>query len=272
MRGGFPVVSKGFRRRSRLLLVFSVARGGLVAQLVEHRTENPGVGGSIPSQPTIQFKQLPIREFPLPGEPPVTVMTSAGGVLEELRELSQRLARRFSWNPLQAVLFILTGAIPSVPLVRVTSERSASRPAFTRVVLDVDPTASPSLVAEQYRQHRKDIFPRRVRALSARHLKLAAFVARRAGAATWPELFEEWNRKHAKWKYQRRNIFKRDCVRARMRVLTLGMAGSGRSYSEDEGKLVSRVRLARKASAKASPTARSRKQSTRGGGRPLKRE
>jgi len=36
-------------------LVFSGARGGQVAQLVEHRTENPGVGGSIPSLPTISF-------------------------------------------------------------------------------------------------------------------------------------------------------------------------------------------------------------------------
>jgi len=28
------------------------------------RTENPGVGGSISSQPTIHFKQLPVRELP----------------------------------------------------------------------------------------------------------------------------------------------------------------------------------------------------------------
>ena len=27
------------------------------------RSENPGVGGSIPSQPTIHFNQLPVREF-----------------------------------------------------------------------------------------------------------------------------------------------------------------------------------------------------------------
>ena len=29
------------------------------------RSENPGVGGSIPSQPTIHFKQLPVTEFSL---------------------------------------------------------------------------------------------------------------------------------------------------------------------------------------------------------------
>src|SRR6266852_4606134 len=36
-------------------LVSSLLRGGQVAQLVEHRTENPGVGGSIPSLPTMFF-------------------------------------------------------------------------------------------------------------------------------------------------------------------------------------------------------------------------
>src|SRR5439155_25042202 len=34
---------------------YPVTSGGQVAQLVEHRTEHPGVGGSIPSLPTILF-------------------------------------------------------------------------------------------------------------------------------------------------------------------------------------------------------------------------
>src|SRR5439155_5970014 len=34
------------------------ASGGQVAQLVEHRTENPGVGGSIPSLPTSFLEHL----------------------------------------------------------------------------------------------------------------------------------------------------------------------------------------------------------------------
>src|SRR6185369_954515 len=36
----------------RVLFRSPHASGGQVAQLVEHRTENPGVGGSIPSLPT----------------------------------------------------------------------------------------------------------------------------------------------------------------------------------------------------------------------------
>src|SRR5437773_10821343 len=48
-----------FAARGRLLrdtpesVCYRVVLGGQVAQLVEHRTENPGVGGSIPSLPTI---------------------------------------------------------------------------------------------------------------------------------------------------------------------------------------------------------------------------
>src|SRR5258705_13808387 len=50
-----PTVFGSLRRHFHPLLLSSKTRGGLVAQLVEHRTENPGVGGSIPSQPTIVF-------------------------------------------------------------------------------------------------------------------------------------------------------------------------------------------------------------------------
>jgi hypothetical protein len=32
-------------------------------QVLELKSSEPGVGGSIPSQPTIHFKQLPTREF-----------------------------------------------------------------------------------------------------------------------------------------------------------------------------------------------------------------
>src|SRR4029434_4683476 len=57
---GFGAV---FRGQIRPGLVSSLLRGGQVAQLVEHRTENPGVGGSIPSLPTILFTKLPAPKF-----------------------------------------------------------------------------------------------------------------------------------------------------------------------------------------------------------------
>jgi hypothetical protein len=196
------------------------------------------------------------------GRPPRAFMTRAGGVLEELRELSQRLSRQFGWAPMQATLFVLTDEVPTVPLAHVSIEASSSRPACTRIILDVDPTATPNLVAERYRQRRKELFPRRVRSLSRRHLNLAAFVAEHPGEHVWPELFAEWNRKHPKWKYQRRNIFKRDSLRARMRVLTLGMPDERWTYSEDEGKLVPLRRIDGKSGARRFRATRSAKQRT----------
>jgi len=197
------------------------------------------------------------------GAPPLAFITRSGGVLEELREIGQRLARQFGWAPMQATLFILTDQVPTVPLVHVRTEISSSRPACTRIVFDVDPTARPNLVAERYRQYRQDLFPRNVRALSRRHLKLAVFVAEHSGANLWPELFVEWNRKHPDWKYQRRNNFKRDCLRARRQILTLGMSSERRTYSDDEGKLVPVIRADRKVGSAPSPTPRSRKPRTR---------
>src|SRR5712692_5657518 len=113
----------------------------------------------------------------LPGRPPIALITSAGGILEELRKLSKRLAREFSWSSMQAALFVLTDEVPTVPLVKVTTEYSSQRPACTRIILDVDPIASPRLIAEHFRQTRRKVFARRVRTLGLKHLRLAAFIA-----------------------------------------------------------------------------------------------
>jgi hypothetical protein len=163
----------------------------------------------------------------LPGGRIVSFQTKAGGVMEELRALSQRLARQFSWSSMQATLFILTGEIPAVPLIQVSTEYSSRRPGCTRITLEVDPTASPRLVAERYRQTRSEVFTRRIKALTLKHLRLAVFTAEHTAAGSWQSLCKEWNRKYAEWKYGHQKNFKRDCLRARMRLLTLNQETSG---------------------------------------------
>ncbi len=45
-----------------LALIFAVRTEGAIAQLVEHRTENPGVAGSIPAGTTL--RKIPqLRDF-----------------------------------------------------------------------------------------------------------------------------------------------------------------------------------------------------------------
>ena len=46
--------------------IFAVRKGGAIAQLVEHRTENPGVPGSIPGGTTLR-KADTSRLFAFPG-------------------------------------------------------------------------------------------------------------------------------------------------------------------------------------------------------------
>src|SRR5262249_36734392 len=65
-------------------LVSSLLRGGQVAQLVEHRTENPGVGGSIPSLPTMFFPR-DVDELPR-----VSRAIRSRSILSTRPELDQR--------------------------------------------------------------------------------------------------------------------------------------------------------------------------------------
>lgn len=39
---------------NNLGFIFAIRKGGAIAQLVEHRTENPGVAGSIPAGTTLR--------------------------------------------------------------------------------------------------------------------------------------------------------------------------------------------------------------------------
>ena len=42
-------------------IIFAIRKVGAIAQLVEHRTENPGVPGSIPGGTTLIVKRLEIN-------------------------------------------------------------------------------------------------------------------------------------------------------------------------------------------------------------------
>jgi len=155
--------------------------------------------------------------------PTAAFPTAKDGVLERVRHISQTLAQRFSWNPLQAALFLLTDEIPVVPAIKVTSEVSRV-PAYTRLIMDIDPMAAPHAVLESFRRGRRELFPRRLRSLSVKHLRLASFVTLRGVDEGWAALHKEWNMKHRKWAYLRLNIFKRDFQRARERILGPGVS------------------------------------------------
>jgi hypothetical protein len=108
--------------------------------------------------------------------------------------------------------------------------------ACTRFFLEVDPTTDPKHVAERYRQARSELFGRRVRTLTRKHLKLAAFLAECGPTETWKERLKRWNGMYAeeRGQYERQNMFKRDCLKARDRLLMVDASFSRRPKEQQD--------------------------------------
>jgi hypothetical protein len=142
--------------------------------------------------------------------------TTATGVLERLRQISDRLSQRYRWQEAQATIFVLTGRMPLVPSAEAKIEREA-------IVLTLDPLLTPRQVGAYYRQFRKDVLSGgRIRALSLKHLRLAAFDADRPSDESWAKKMEAWNRvvpKDKEWRYKNDGQFRRDCLQAQRRLL-----------------------------------------------------
>jgi hypothetical protein len=142
------------------------------------------------------------------------IPTAASRVLERLRQIVERLSERYRWQEAQATIFVLTGRTPLVPPAEAKIEREA-------IVLTVDPSLTPRQVANYYRQFKKEILGGgRIKALSLKHLQLAAFAANRPNEEPWAKKMEAWNRSVPKeWRYENGSYFKRDCLQAQRRLL-----------------------------------------------------
>jgi hypothetical protein len=162
-----------------------------------------------------RFRRL---EYRIPGDNWIqSLSTAAGRVLEQLRVLSGRLTRQYPWQPYAATLFVLTGENP--PITEISGSISAERGG--RITLEIDPVLTPRQVAEAYRRFRRRVLGgKRLKTLSPKHLRLAAFVAERPEAETWQERMEAWNRAYPDWKYAQESNFRRDTGVAQKRQLT----------------------------------------------------
>lgn len=135
--------------------------------------------------------------------------------------LATTLAEEFNWTRAGALVFILTGAPPSQTSSEFEVKVSqAGHPATHRVILSVDPALPPERVQQLYRAARKQLRPRSQRALSARRVALAKFVANRPNS-TWEARRTEWDRTHRRWRYGAQNLanFKRDARVAKKHLL-----------------------------------------------------
>lgn len=172
-----------------------------------------------------------VLEYVVPGEQRSRIVgVRPRGVLDRLRLLSEGLARAHGWQPAQATTFVLTGMTPWIGLIRVTEGGTTIHNGMwcawrDRITLEVHPNATPEQVVDAYRAARSRLDQDRngesapqPRALSAKHLKLAAFVADLD--EPWPQIMRAWNAQcEQNERYSHVSNFRRDAARARYHVL-----------------------------------------------------
>jgi hypothetical protein len=140
-------------------------------------------------------------------------------LLGQLRAVSERLAQWYRWEPAQATMFVLTGAIPAVPALKVgTSVKSyqelhdAKRPTpeyiDVKIIIEASPWVTWKTVKKGYRKAQIKVMgtsggtpPR------SKNLKLFRFVTKRIGSTSTrmpngKSLVSEWNEAHPQWAYK----------------------------------------------------------------------
>jgi len=188
----------------------------------------PSPADGIYVEPSLRLRQIPFPSGPLIrvldyGVPDNDwrrcVPVTQGGTLDRLRTLSQELTQRYDWREAAATLFVLTGGTPlSSPLEM--SVNATTSPFKRRIVtLEIDPMLSPREVARNYSEIRRRLTSgRRQRGLGEKHLTLAGMIAG-ASEEPWATRLQRWNKAHPKWKYLQESNFRRDCLKARERIL-----------------------------------------------------
>jgi hypothetical protein len=168
--------------------------------------------------------------YPIEGsEHPAGRGVEPGGVLAWLRNLSERLAEEYDWQPAEAVGFVLAGLPPYRLSLRVTREVHCRRqgdpiqgPIQAKIRLEVDATTSYAEVAEAYRAAQRDLLgEKQYRALSEKALNLAVFLHANQPRPKWAELMLAWNRGQSDrddWQFSDWRRFQRDAVQAHDRL------------------------------------------------------
>ena len=159
-------------------------------------------------------------KYGLPGEKWVKVApVRAGGVLDELRKLADRLADSYSWTKDQATVFVLTKVTPYMVGIRVETEIQTEHPAASKIRLEIDPVVAPQEVLKAYSELRQQVLKGTYRPLREKHLKLAVFAAERRPPAKWAQVMRAWNDEHPEYEYEKETVFARDCTAAQRRLL-----------------------------------------------------
>ncbi len=174
--------------------------------------------------------------------------TTEHGTLERLRVVVEDLRQEYPWSAPAAALFVLTGMVPAVEPIKLRMQASKRIPGCRRIVLEIDPTVTPRQLGDYYRRTRRQLWDRRIRNQTEKHLRLAEFWAKGVSEADVKPRMKEWNRKYVKkpnWRYGNVAMFRRDSLQARKRLLGLHLSAptpdeyaafADTGYMEDDAK------------------------------------
>lgn len=157
----------------------------------------------------------------------------AGGVLDRLAWLTERLTEEYCWLPEQATAFVLTGEMPTLYDGR-AEYKTGSVP---EIILHVRPHLSLREVSEFYAAAReKRIGPgRRDPGRIKPHLAdLAVFAAQHNDGRPWRDAMELWNKTHPKRSYEDVRWFARDARQAYRRVTGRELVWGQRNDGHDQ--------------------------------------
>jgi len=163
------------------------------------------------------------------GDSVLRIGVRAYGELDRLRRISEFLARRYCWQPAQATLFVLAGAVPLIARIRTTTAVLSTDPWADRLVLDVDPAESPKEVASAFAHAVRAIRPGRTRPVKEKHARLAVHALVEYADLPWKQRTARWNASHPDWACSEAN-YRRDALDTRNRLLRtydIGARGSG---------------------------------------------
>jgi hypothetical protein len=156
-----------------------------------------------------------LLEYGVPGNRwPRHVAVARGGKTDELKRAAAALTAEYGWQEGDAVVFILTGAVPLPPIARFTAD--PLKPA-RQITIVVDARCAPARLAKRFAEVRNSVLGVQARGqykpiASERSMYLALFtLAHKEG--TWAERRRLWNADHPDWRYSDVSTFQRDVQR-----------------------------------------------------------
>lgn len=148
------------------------------------------------------------------------------GFMEKLADFCESIAHSYRWSNEDALAFLLLGTKPRIQgnfSFKMKWYPSRVAPALDRIVMEIDPAASPKDVRDAFARERAKRTPHH-RRLSPKHQALALFVGSEDfnSADLWLDRMAIWNARESTepgWSYSNVSVFQRDALVARRRIL-----------------------------------------------------